>query len=255
MDWGDYDNDGDLDLLLTGNNGTESISHVYRNDNGVFSVDASVNLPGVSRGSVAWGDYDNDGYLDIFLAGWTGSNSISRIYRNGDGTFSDISANLPVVLDGSVTWGDYDNDGDLDILLTGAPFVSESWVYQNDRGTFTDSRAGLPKVSQSSAAWGDYDNDGDLDILLAGDTGTGFITRLYRNDGWRFAVDDSVLLPGVALGSVAWGDYDNDQDLDILLTGTADFGPISRVYRNTNARFNQVPNAPTDLTAAPDRRW
>jgi hypothetical protein len=74
---------------------------------------------------------------------------------------------------GSVAWGDVDNDGDLDILLTGSSvcgFVAK--VYRNDGGaptpTFTDIGAGLTGVSYSAAAWGDYDNDGDLDILLTG---------------------------------------------------------------------------------------
>ncbi len=71
MAWGDYDNDGDLDILLTGDTGTEIISRVYRNDGETFA-DISAPLPGVKLGSVAWGDYDNDGDLDVLLSGDTG---------------------------------------------------------------------------------------------------------------------------------------------------------------------------------------
>lgn len=83
-------------------------------------TDIGAPLPGITDGSVAWGDYDNDGDLDILLAGSTGSDRIAKIYRNDDGNFVDINAALPGVLRSSVAWGDYDNDGDLDILLTGS---------------------------------------------------------------------------------------------------------------------------------------
>jgi hypothetical protein len=74
------------------------------------------------------------------------------------------------------------------------------------------------EVRLSSAAWGDYDNDGDLDVLLAGtpDSVSG-ITRIYRNDGNDTFVSISAGLTGLFQGAVAWGDYDNDNDLDIVL--------------------------------------
>ncbi len=100
--------------------------------------------PALSGSSVAWGDYDNDGDLDILLTGNGAGAIISRVYRNDDGTFTDIEAGLPGVASSSVAWGDYDNDGDLDILLTG---VGISRIYRNDDGTFTDIEAGLPGVS------------------------------------------------------------------------------------------------------------
>ena len=82
--WGDYDNDGDLDILLTGSNGGK-ISKVYRNDSGSFA-DINANLTGVNYGSVAWGDYDNDGDLDILLTGDdTDDNHITKVYRNDSG--------------------------------------------------------------------------------------------------------------------------------------------------------------------------
>jgi len=243
--WGDYDNDGDLDILLTGYTGSTRVSKVYRNDNGSF-VDTNASLLGVRLGSVAWGDYDNDGDLDILLVGQDNNlGPASKVYRNDDGSFMDIAASLDEVKDASVAWGDFDNDGDLDILITGS---GNAKVYINDRGSFVDASANLPGVSESSAAWGDYDNDGDFDILLTGNSSLGRITKVYKNNNGAFAEDPLVVLPGVDYGAVAWGDYDNDNDLDILLTGRDNNAqPVTKIYRNNTTTKNAVPAAPPNL--------
>jgi predicted nucleotidyltransferase len=95
------------------------------------------------------------------------------------------------------------------------------------------------EVRFSSAAWGDYDNDGDLDVLLTGTPdSTSGISEIYRNDGNDTFVPLSAGLTGVFRGAVAWGDYDNDNDLDILLTGTPDGATgISKIYRNDGGIF------------------
>jgi hypothetical protein len=153
--WGDYDKDGKLDLLLTGDTGSGKIAKVFRNTGTSFTE--AFALPGVSGGSAAWGDYNNDGKLDILLAGDTGSGNIGKVFRNtGSGFTEDTNAALP---GGSfAAWGDYDNDGKLDILLDGK-------VYRNTGNGFSeDTNAGLS--DSGAAAWGDYNNDGKLDILI-----------------------------------------------------------------------------------------
>jgi uncharacterized repeat protein (TIGR01451 family) len=229
--WGDYDNDGDLDILLTGvDDDNAHVSQLYRNDGGSF-IDVGAGLVGVNASSVAWGDYDNDGDLDILLAGASSSGRASLVYRNDSGTFTDVNAGLTAVFGASVAWGDYDNDGDLDVLLAGFTSVGSpvSQVYRNDEGAFTDVGAGLTGIAYGSAAWGDYDGDGDLDILLMGeDVDWNVVSHLYRNDDGTF-VDIDASLPGFQDGSVAWGDYDNDGDLDVLLAG---WGGTTDVYRN-----------------------
>jgi hypothetical protein len=230
----------------------------------VTFTDVGAGLQGVYNSSVAWGDYDNDGDLDFLLTGVTGSTggspSISRLYRNSGGpspTFSDVGAGLTGVQGSSVAWGDYDNDGDLDILLTGfttAGLIAK--LYQNSGGAnpiFSDVGAALTGVQQSSVAWGDYDNDGDLDILLTGsDASFASVTKLYRNSGGANPTfsDVGAGLTGVQQSSVAWGDYDNDGDLDILLTGY-DTGniPTSKLYRSDGSVPNTLPNAPSGLAA------
>ena len=244
VEWGDFDNDNDLDILLTGYTGGSRISKIYRNNGGnSFTEVTNSTIPGVGWGSVEWGDYDNDGDLDILLTGNPGSMPVSSLYRNNGTNGFTVQTNVVMtpVSDGDVAWGDCDNDGDLDILLSGdatgygSPVTA---VYRNDgRGGFAElASAGLAPVYNSSLAWGDYDNDGDLDILLTGnDTGT-YISKLYRNEGdGRFAEHTSVALTPVESGDVAWGDYDNDGDLDILLTGaigSPTYSNISKIYRN-----------------------
>ncbi|MCB0079596.1 MAG: VCBS repeat-containing protein, partial [Caldilineaceae bacterium] len=257
--WGDCDNDGDLDILLTGYTGSASISKVYRNDGGGTFTDIGAALPGVRYSSVAWGDYDNDGDLDILLTG-NASSFVASVYRNeGEGVFTNINAALTGVWWGSVAWGDYDNDGDLDILLTGCTRYNygctgyTAKVYRNEgEGIFTDIQAVLTPIKAGKAAWGDFDNDGDLDIALNGIIGTALITRFYRNDHGSFVAIDSVLTTLVN-GSMAWGDFDNDSDLDILLTGRdADNIHRTLIYRNNTTRQNSNPASPNNLTAFPD---
>jgi len=231
--WGDYDNDGDLDLLLTGNDSTLTpLAKLYQNNNGNF-VDIGAPLEAVTSSAIAWGDYDNDGDLDILLAGRDGD-PIARIYRNDGGSFLDIGVPLIGVSLGAVAWGDYDNDGDLDILLTGGQIPK---IYRNEGASFVDIGAPLEGAG-SAAAWGDYDNDGDLDILLTDfDSNSNDSSKVYRNDGGSF-VNIRASLAGVRFSSVAWGDYDSDGDLDILLTGTdARRDDVTKVYRNDNGNF------------------
>ncbi len=252
--WGDYDNDGDLDIMVTGQYSTFGrIRYLYRNDEGTFT-DVYPPISAVSSGSVAWGDFDKDGDLDLLITGYTGSEYIARVYRNHGGTFAEIFAGLTAVSASSVAWGDYDNDGDLDILLTGYSSASSSRVaklYRNDGGQFTEVSTSLTGVSHGAVAWGDYDNDGDLDILLAGTTGSGSITKVYQNDGGLFTIATS-LVDVSNLASATWGDYDNDGDLDILLTGLSSGGRIAKIYRNDAGSFVDIsaPLEGVDLSSA-----
>jgi hypothetical protein len=115
-------------------------------------VDIGASLIGVSLSSVAWGDYDTDGDLDILLTGLSDGGPIARVYRNDGGTFVDIAASLIGVYFSSVAWGDHDLDGDLDILLTGSDgSVNVTKVYRNDGGLFIDSGASLTKTTTATS--------------------------------------------------------------------------------------------------------
>ena len=249
--WGDFDNDGRLDFLLTGDNVFSLLSQVWRNTGSGGFATNNAGLPGVARSSVAWGDYDNDGRLDFVLTGDTGTGFISQVWRNTGSGFSESHAGLPGVSLGSVAWGDYDNDGRLDILLTGRTndiggLISQVW--RNTGSGFTNINAGLPGVFFSSVAWGDYDNDGRLDILLTGNTGTR-VSQVWRNTGSGFT-NINAGLPGVSLGTAAWADYDSDGRLDFLITGTTNgdaSGAIFQVWRNNTPNTNAPPTAPSGL--------
>jgi len=241
--WGDYDSDGDLDILLTGWDTDNRISSIYKNNGGgSFTEQTSISLTGVWNGSVAWGDYDNDGDLDILLTGSDpDDNPVSKIYKNnGNGSFTEqTSISLSNVKNSSVDWGDYDNDGDMDILLTGIDENNTdiSKIYKNNgNNSFTEQlNVSLTGVIRGSVGWYDYDNDGDLDIFLSGDTASYKpVSKIYKNNGDNsFSEQTDISLDGILRGSVNWGDYDNDGDLDILLTGMdTSLIPVLNIYRN-----------------------
>jgi hypothetical protein len=139
-----------------------------------FQEVTGLGFTGVSYSSAKWGDYDNDGDLDVLLTGYSSPAGVTKIYcNNGNNTFTpQDNIILAQVFYSSVDWGDYDNDGDLDILLTG----STNWdatgavskIYHNNgNNSFTEQQGvQLPGVFHSSAAWGDYDNDGHLDFII-----------------------------------------------------------------------------------------
>lgn len=202
------------------------------------------------NGTVAFGDIDNDGDLDVMLCG---SGVFMAVYRNEKGRFREVTeeVGLARVPSGySLNLVDYDNDGwlDLYVSLNGWSGPMKNRLYRNVNGKFADvtgkSRAG-DEGSGFISLWGDLDNDGFLDLVIAnGVLKDGSTPQVYRNnrDGTFTNVTKAAGIdepPTHGAIGIALGDYDRDGDLDILINGL-DNAP-NRLYRNEgNWRFTEV---------------
>lgn len=253
--WGDFDNDGDLDLVVTGTDFTFGGStRLYRNDgpdgtgNTLFTNLGDRGMIKVTDSSVVFLDANLDGRQDLFLIG----TQQSRLYYgDGAGNFSHVSTALFQGLDWcSAAAADYDRDGDPDLFIAGADltggFFKRAILYRNNGdGTFSVNSQFTPTpVDFASVAWGDYDHDGWPDLALSGRTDSDVITKVYHNNQ-DHTFTESASLDGVAWSSVAWGDYDNDGLLDLAVSGGG-VSNIFNVYRNTGSGFSLV--SPSGLT-------
>jgi len=183
--WADYDADGYPDLFVPNGNGFKN-SLFHNEGNGTFKRADNVisNEGGQSVGS-CWGDYDNDGDLDLFV---TNSNSKGNfLYRNeGNGKFSKVTTGVAVTDKGAshgCSFADIDNDGDLDLYVTNDRGVK--FLYLNDgKGDFsrkTDEVISFDFGKSLGHSWSDYDKDGDLDLVVA--THSGQPNSVFLNNG------------------------------------------------------------------------
>ncbi|REK37927.1 MAG: CRTAC1 family protein [Planctomycetota bacterium] len=252
----DYNNDGNLDLLVLrgawcGEAGQYPNSLLRNNGDGTFSdVTFMAGLGEFSypTQTAAWADYDLDGDLDVYIGNETTAEyrAACQLFRNnGDGTFSDVAAAAGVTNDRfakAVVWGDYDDDRDPDLFVSnnGEP----NRLYRNNGdGTFTDvaRELGVTRPYSSFPAWfWDFDNDGRLDLFASSYSGNSAVVgsykrgeplehehaRLYRGvGGGRFedvTKSRQLTAPMLPMGS-NFGDLDGDGFLDFYL-GTGDPG-------------------------------
>ena len=237
VDWGDYDGDGDPDLLITGETTKGLISSIYKNNRNNKFVKVKSGFPGLHFGTGKFADYDNDGDLDVILSGSDSEgNVITEIYMNKEGEFVKTGMGVVPLKMSDIAWGDYDNDGDEDFIINGETRDGrfQTRLYNNDgnlyfNAVFTDFVA----VRSGSVDWGDFDHDGDLDLLITGESYNGPVSKVYRNDRKGVFTDIHAQLIGLYLSDGHFGDYDNDGDLDVIISGMShDYRFISRIYRN-----------------------
>lgn len=251
--WGDYNNDGQLDLITIGcniNDGWKDVAYIYENKgNGEFLCHENP-IAGARESAVAWIDFDNDGNLDIVTCGARGgnrANAATRLFRNLGApgyAFEEVAdAGMEGISNESekcyhyIAVADFDNDGWQDILITGqnSSGTRRTSLYRNENGSgrFTlmdkalDGQRCLRPLSSGCVSFADMNGDGYQDILVSGygdkfgsypqQTGTYYI---YTNNGdGTFSETDCGEEWGTFLGTCVWADINGDSHADFIITG------------------------------------
>ncbi|MEE8593692.1 MAG: FG-GAP-like repeat-containing protein [Candidatus Bipolaricaulota bacterium] len=246
----DYDRDGDIDLYVT-NSRLGKANKLFRNKgDGTFTEvgeEAGIARANEAHGTsmdAVWGDYDNDGHLDLYVVKW-GWNIL--YHNNGDGTFGDVTDKAGVGDKGNgnaAVWFDYNDDGCLDLYIGNYFRYVDLWHLEDARqmhedfetardgganvlyrgngdGTFTNV---TEEMGVGDTGWtldvgcADYDNDGDQDLVLANDFGRDQILRVNA-DGTFTNVTDTAIGWDTNKGmNVDFGDYNNDGWMDLYIT-------------------------------------
>jgi hypothetical protein len=271
----DYNNDGRPDIYVIRGGwlrdaGLHPDSLLRNNGDGTFEdvTEAAGLLTFRPTHTTTWGDYDNDGWLDLFVGheDWgLNVHAVQLFHNNRDGTFTDRAASFGFGVMGGVkgsAWGDYDNDGWIDLYVS--RFGLPNLLFRNDRGArFVDvtAAAGVAEPVHSFPTWFfDYDNDGWLDLFVGGfdEAGADAVAalylgtkrptgspRLYRNRGNGTFEDVTVAaqLDRVLLAMGAnFGDLDNDGFPDIYVgTGAPDLNTLvpNRMFHNHHGTMFQ----------------
>jgi hypothetical protein len=250
--WIDINNDQNLDLYIT--NSVGSLNNLYFENQGDGSFEELTNLiitneARASR-SIDWVDYDGDGDNDLFIT--NEENETNSLFRN-DGPNNFIQINNEVITlsfnnSAGSSWVDIDNDGDFDLFVANYANSGEAnQLYINNGGDFTEI-TNSPVTSEITnsfgSTFGDVDNDGDLDLFVCNAYLAGQNTNsLFINNGdGSFVKDTSSNLAnhqGNTFGA-AFGDFDKDGWLDIVLANTENESETNSLFHNTGSGNNWV---------------
>lgn len=240
----DADNDGNLDAFAVTWYGKKNYLY-FGNGDGTFAYDAAAapSIGGTYSETASWGDMDNDGDLDLYVTN-SGGDKKNLLFRNNGGRVFAKVADGPQSNDAnasrSVNWTDFDGDGDLDLFVSNEENQPDD-LYENDgMGNFAKiAGSGAPSQSNRStmsSSWGDVDNDGDLDLFVAN---AAYFSeqnnQLFLNEDGAFteaASSDLATDGGCSYGS-NFGDYDNDGDLDLVVSnGYCNGAIVNFLYQN-----------------------
>jgi hypothetical protein len=278
MKHADFDNDGFLDILVLRGawlSYGQPNSLLRNRGDGTFVdvTEAAGLLDAFSTQTADWGDFDNDGWVDLFIGNEAspGRRDVSQLFRNrGDGTFSDVTREMRLDVVGfvkGVTWGDIDNDGDLDLfvsLLGATNRLFRNDVTEAGKRLFVDvsESAGVTEPETSFPAWfWDYDNDGWLDLYVSGyraqvsdiaaeilgQESDGEPPRLYHNEG-NGTFSNATAAAALERVQYVMGSNYGDLDLDgypdfYVATGDPAYESMmaNRMFRNAEgALFQEV---------------
>jgi ASPIC and UnbV/FG-GAP-like repeat len=250
----DYNNDGLLDVVIASAHGG---CNLYRNNGDRTFTDVSVRSgldTSINPFIVTIGDYNNDGYADLFITRLGFYAGEAQLFRNnGDGTFTDVTEEAGLKMWGPAftsSWVDYDCDGNLDLFVAnniGGIFDRKTpnrLFHNNGDGTFTEAteEAGLSTMWPTiGSAWGDYNDDGYPDLFLSNGIGR---SQLYHNngDGTFTEVSAEAGINGNCFGSIClWCDYDNDGLLDIVQFTWSDHEQVIHTMRHGEGPANGKP--------------
>lgn len=265
---GDYNHDGYADVLTISNDSEGRHIDLYLNDkgSGKFIRQTDASFENVSKGSVTFGDLNNDGWLDLVYCGY-GNGPTTKIYiNNQDGTFTDKTpADLKGVYEGQTALADINGDGTLDILCTGLGNDGRlASFYYNTLGENKEcsyqyvsaEENGLLGVNKGTPLIADFNGDGKMDIILNGwgENGGDRNRIYYQNAEGKFILDESDPLIATRDGGINMGDANGDGNMDLIIGGYKDepYNTPLRVYENHPEKEELAPNtfpeAPEDVT-------
>ena len=288
LGWVDFDNDGYLDLVVTGKDlEAATVLNIYKNNGAgsLVKIDNGTPIDGVTDATLAFGDSDADGDIDMVLAGLTVNDGqidyIMNLYENkynssgGDVIFDrNDKFYREGFTKGDIEFADLDNDGDLEIIYagTGKGDNPVGGIISNTRAGLTGGTydySGQLQLGEASISVGDIDSDGDLDIIATGIAGQGNdvrenVTRMFTNEYYaidslrayiNFNVRDNDEIQSLADGDIDLIDFDNDGDLDALISGKdKNAVPTTVLYAQAGGSFFVV-NTPFDSVMQSSVRW
>ncbi|MDA0194780.1 MAG: VCBS repeat-containing protein [Bacteroidetes bacterium] len=222
MEWGDLDNDGDYDPVISGWDGTEAISRVLINKGNSNYTVAGAGLANLYQSDLQLTDYNRDGYLDIFIMGTDRSGAfVTKIYSNNqDMTFTDLNAPLKKISRGALFVADLNQDANLDIVITGlsSELVPVTRIYHSDGLQFKDTGLRLTGLSDGDMLIEDLNSDGLADIIITGKNefeDERFLQLTQTEDGEFKDFQKFPLGMGLNIMTL-WEDIDNDGFKDLM---------------------------------------